>query len=71
MTNLSEAAQIALLSATCNRQGANVTESGRCTGAAASELRIRGLIGMQGGLTRKGTIVRERLVNARLEAAFG
>jgi hypothetical protein len=29
------------------------------------------LIGVGGGLTRKGTIVRERLMSAELEKAFG
>ena len=68
MTNLSEAARNALLSTDSHRQGAVPMTSDE---GALAELRTVGLTGSGGGLTRKGTIVRERLVNARLEAAFG
>lgn len=71
MMKLSEAARTALINAASGRQGANVTESGRCTGEAAYELRDAGLIGIQGGLTRKGSIERERIMNAELDRAFG
>jgi hypothetical protein len=37
----------------------------------AREMRRRGLIGPRGGLTRKGSIVAERLRNAALDDAFG
>lgn len=37
----------------------------------AREMRRRGLIGPRGGLTRRGSIVAERLRNAALDDAFG
>lgn len=65
-TNLTEAAKSALINASA-RQGSQV----KADTAVAGELAAAGLIGTQDGLTRKGTIVRERLVNAALDAAFG
>lgn len=65
---LTEAATQALLSTDTNRQGA--TPRGRVTEDTLKELRLVGLLGRGGGLTRRGTIVRQRLLDARLDAAF-
>lgn len=65
--NLTAKAIKALINANGSHQGAEVPVT---TLAAEFELQDAGLIGKGNGLTRKGTIVRERLVNAALEAAF-
>lgn len=69
MTNLSDAAKTALLSASGNNVGTIVFTSG--SGRTYRELRDASVIGLNGGLTRKGSIVRERLVSERLNDAFG
>jgi hypothetical protein len=63
---LSERAKSALLAAKSNRQG----EVTGAVGPTMRELFDAGLIGEDGGLTRKGTIVREKLLSAALDAAF-
>ena len=68
-TNLSDDAMQALISVGTNRQGAKV----RLTWQQVSterELRDAGLIGPSNGLTRTGAILRERIVNAAMEASF-
>lgn len=64
---MSEAATEALINAGTNRQGALV----RCDAATQWELQDAGLIGPEYGLTRKGSIARERAVNEALDKAFG
>lgn len=66
-TNLSETAKKVLINAP-GRQGGKVLLP---EGPLLRQLKADGLVGKDGGLTRKGTIVRERLVNAALDAAFG
>jgi hypothetical protein len=58
-TTLSKAAQEALLSTRSNRQGETVPKTTDVV--VISELSSEGLIGPGNGLTRRGTIVRERL----------
>lgn len=74
MTNtkieLTDGMRRALLAAGSTRQGANVTESGRCSGEAAYMLRDTGLIGRGGGLTRAGSILAARLRRQAEEVAF-
>lgn len=65
--NLSEAAQSALLAATSSTQGAMVTGG---TADAVLELKEAKLVGPGFCLTRKGSIERERIMTARLDAAF-
>ena len=65
---LTEDARQALLSTDTNRQGA--TPRGRVAEDTLKELKLAGLLGRGGGLTRRGTIVRQRLMDARLDAAF-
>lgn len=64
---MSEAAQSALVNAKSSKQG---TPTG-AHGSARQELSDLGIIGKDGGLTRKGSIVREALIEVRLDAAFG
>lgn len=64
MTQISEAAKQALLSTGTNRQGAVPTHP--MTQAVRQELEAAKLIGTSGGLTRRGTIARERLADAAL-----
>lgn len=59
MTQISEAAKSALLSTGTNRQGAKPTHP--MTADVKAELVTEGLIGTGGGLTRRGTIAREKL----------
>ncbi len=59
MTQISEAAQTALLSTGTNRQGAKPTHP--MTEDVRLELQDAGLIGAGLGLTRTGTIAREKL----------
>lgn len=63
---MSEAARTALLSCGTNRQGA--TPAPVTTTAALHELRTLKLIGPGNGLTRRGTIKRELIVNELMEA---
>ena len=66
---LSPQARTALLSVGTNRQGA--TPRQRDAGPEVMwELEAAGLIGPGGGLTRKGSIVRQREVTRSLEDAF-
>ena len=68
MTNLSETARKALINA-AGRQGAPVVAG---TVAAFLELVDAGLVTEKNaGLTRKGTIAREKAVRAAEDAAFG
>lgn len=68
---LTQQAQTALINVGTNRQGATIPTTTPIE--AQGELWVAGLIGRgnPGGLTRKGTIVRQRLVDTRLEEAFG
>ncbi len=68
MTNLSEAAVKALLSAPGNKIGAKVPY---VPGPVRRELINGGLIGPEHGLTRKGSIERERRSEASAKALFG
>ncbi len=68
MMKLSRAAVADLINAGTSRQGAKVAPTYLGT---ESELRVAGLIGEDCGLTRKGSIERERLMNAMLDRAFG
>ncbi len=63
---LSKKAEDALLAAE-NRQGAKI----RTDTDTQWELIDAGLFGKKGGLTRQGTIVRQRIMDARLDEAFG
>lgn len=64
---LSEQATQALISVGTNRQGAVVYASV----AANIELLALGLVGDGNGLTRKGTIARQKIMDAALDKAFG
>ena len=64
--DLSEDARTALINAGTNRQGAKVM----ATWPVHKELVAAGLIGDGGGLTRAGTIERERLVTEALDDLF-
>lgn len=65
MTKLSKQATNALINAH-RSQGSPIIADPN----TLAELSQLGLIGTGHGLTRKGTIVRERAVNAALDAAF-
>lgn len=67
MPKLSESAIRALIDVGTNRQGAIVPVN--TLPAPLRELRAEGLIKGY-GLTRKGTIARERIVAAAMEATF-
>jgi hypothetical protein len=67
MMQISQAAKDALINAGTNRQGARV----QAPLDVKWELENLGLIGRGTGLTRKGTIARERAVNEALDKAFG
>lgn len=72
MTNtmaLSTGAADALVAVGTNRQGATVSD--RTPANVVDELFGAGLIGVGNGLTRRGTIERERIVRAQLDALFG
>jgi hypothetical protein len=70
MTNgLSKEAAEALFNVGTNRQGATIAHN--TPAVVVAELRTAGLIGFNLGLTRRGTIARERISNALLDAAFG
>jgi hypothetical protein len=64
--NISQAAKDALYGAGTNRQGTKV----QGTPEVLAELDRAGLIGPGGGLTRSGTIARQRVADAKLEEAF-
>jgi len=64
--NLTAAAQQALINASSSRQGTKVTADA----VVITELFDQGLVGLNDGLSTRGTIVRDRLVSAALEAAF-
>lgn len=65
--NLTEAAKTALINASSSRQGTKITADA----VVVTELFDAGLVGLSDGLTARGTIARDRLVSAALEAAFG
>lgn len=67
LKNLTPAARSALLAAQSRRQGAKVTADP----VVVTELFDLGLVAKGDGLTRKGTIAREKLQAQALEAAFG
>lgn len=67
-TNLSKAAKTALINVGSSRQGTYVYTDGQ---AEYDELQRAGLVGVNGGLTRKGTIARDQIVEERLDDAFG
>lgn len=67
MTNLSEEARSALFSTRSGAQGTKVTTASLPT---LEELRNKGLIGLSGGLTMRGSIVRDRIWDEDLDAAF-
>lgn len=64
---ITTAAAEALINCGTNRQGTPVQANGWVT----DELRAAGLVGPNAGLTRKGTVYRERLVDETLDKAFG
>lgn len=64
--NLSENAKDALYNVGTSRQGARVSAAPIVLG----ELMRHCLIGNEQGLTRKGTITRDRIAAAKLDAAF-
>jgi hypothetical protein len=66
--DLSEAAKTALIDAGTNRVGAKVPDVSMGTWV---ELKASGVIGVSGGLTNKGSVVRERLMDEKLREAFG
>jgi len=68
MKNLSGAAEAALINVGTNRIGAPVIAG---SVKVFHEMVDAKLIGRTTGLTRKGSIVREQLVSAALERAFG
>lgn len=66
-SNLSTEAQTALINAGTNRQGTVI----RGTAGVLAELYANGLIADHDGLTRSGTIERERVMAMRMEEMFG
>lgn len=69
MTKLTSAAQAALINAP-GRQGASIWNHGTVEPAVYRELLDVGAITSNHNLTRRGLILRERAVAARLDAAF-
>ena len=69
MTELSEAAQTILIAAP-PRQGASVWTHARPEPAVYRELQDNGAITANHCLTRRGLILRERALDALLDAAF-
>jgi len=65
---MSEQAKSALINHLTSRQGSTVTGIDLAT---EDELRDLGLVGPGAGLTRKGSIARERVMRAAEDAAFG
>lgn len=66
LKNLTPAARSALIAAESRRQGAKVTADA----VVVTELFDLGLVAKGDGLTRKGTIAREKLIREAEEAAF-
>ena len=66
---LSEAAISALFTATSSTQGASL--AGGWHPLVVQELREAGMVGPQGGLTRAGSIRRQRELEVLEEKAFG
>lgn len=66
--NLSPAAQSIVINLPSSRQGA--TPKGKNATAALMELQSAGILGADYGLTRTGSVYRDRLLAARLDAAF-
>lgn len=66
LKNLTPAARSALLAAQSRRQGAKVTADP----VVVTELFDLGLVGAGDGLTRTGTIAREKLLREAEDAAF-
>lgn len=64
---MSEAAKQALINAKSSRQG---TPTG-AVGPAMRELFDKHLIGVSGGLTASGSIMRDKLVTEALDKVFG
>lgn len=67
MTDLSTGARSALIATGTSRQGTRVPGTAR----ALTELREAGLAGLNNGLTQRGSIVRDRLMDEALDRAFG
>lgn len=65
---LSRDAADTLIDTGTNRQGATISDA--TSEAVVHELQRAGLIGEGYGLTRKGTIERDRLVIARMDTLF-
>lgn len=63
--NLTTDARDALINAASGRQGAKVPGSSPVD--AVQELTCAGLIGVNHGLTRKGTVIRQRILNSLLD----
>lgn len=68
MTKLSDEARSALFSTRSGAQGTKVTTASLPT---LEELRSKGLIGLSGGLTMRGSIVRDRVWDEEMDRAFG
>lgn len=69
---LSEAAKSALINASGSMQGASVLHAGNVfSHKVEAELKQAGLIGDRQGLTRQGSIAREKLTRAAEDQAFG
>lgn len=66
--NLSPEAQTIVINLPSSRQGA--TPKGRNSTDALADLQRAGILGEDYGLTRSGGIYRDRLLAARLDAAF-
>jgi hypothetical protein len=66
--NLSPGAQSIVINLATSRQG--VTPKGRNPVAALAELQRAGVLGEDYGLTRAGCLYRDRLLAARMDAAF-
>lgn len=65
--NMSEAAKSALINTPSGQQGAQVKGNHK----VIDELEALGLLGARNGLTRKGTIQREKAMRAAEDEAFG
>jgi hypothetical protein len=66
--SLSPAAQSIVINLSGSRQG--TTPKGRNSTDALAELQRAGVLGEDYGLTRQGSAYRDRLLAARLDAAF-
>lgn len=65
---MSEAARTALMNIGSYRQGATVPPL--TTDETRQELKELGYLGKSGGLTRKGSIKRQQLLDAEMDALF-